>query len=160
MVGYIGLAGITSIYLVQAAVMDVKEKKIYSFPCLILTFLWGIYLAYTGARDLQFLGTFWMIHAMIFIFLNKGNIWGAGDSDILLLFANVYLSITAGMSGYGIAFYECLVLIACLGLSLFVGVIEHRLRHQEIKITGNVAVVPGFSLIMIIMMLAEIVGGV
>ena len=148
MEAFLILATATIIYLIQAAVMDVKEKKIYSFPCIVLSILWSAYLIYSGERELYFLVSFWMIHISILTFFNKYHLWGAGDSDILLLFANVFLSFTGNLNAYAVAFYECMGVIGALGISLLVGCMEYRIRHKEMKITGNVAVAPGFSVIM------------
>ena len=38
----IGLMILTSIYLVVVGIQDVKERKIYSFPCTLLSALWMI----------------------------------------------------------------------------------------------------------------------
>lgn len=153
MIMYILLAAVTAVYLIQSAVMDIKEKKIYSFPCMVLTILWGVYLIYTQERELQFLVSFWMMHIFIFTIFNKCKIWGEGDSDVLLLFGNVLLIVTGTISGFAVAFYECIGLMIALFISLLIGCIEYRIRHKEIKIKGNVAVVPGFSVVMCVLML-------
>ena len=148
MVAFLFLTIATMIYLVQAAVIDIKEKKIYSFPCVVLSALWGMYLTCLGQRELSFLGAFWAVHIFIMIFFNKYQIWGAGDSDILLLFANVFLCFIGSLNGYAVVFYECMGLIEALVISLLVGAIEYRVGHKKLSITGKLAVVPGFSVVM------------
>lgn len=156
MVAFLFLTIVTMIYLVQATVIDIKEKKIYSFPCIVLCALWGMYLTCLGQRELSFLGVFWAVHILILILFNKYQIWGAGDSDILLLFANVFLCFTGSLNVYAVVFYECIGLIVALVFSLLVGGIEYRVRHKKLSVTEKLAVVPGFSVVMCILIVVMI----
>ena len=82
------LAIITTIFLLVSFAQDIKERTVYSFPCLILTDAWAIVLwgvaNFTKAEIICFL----LVHSSIYLLLRLFKIWGDGDSDIFLLFGN------------------------------------------------------------------------
>ena len=69
------LAALTIIYLVWAAVMDLKERMIYVFPVLILHVAWSSYLLFSGIYSAEFISIFWLINLIVYLILNKFGIW-------------------------------------------------------------------------------------
>ena len=142
------LAALTIIYLVWAAVMDLKERMIYVFPVLILHVAWSSYLLFSGIYSAEFISIFWLINLIVYLILNKFGIWGGGDSDLFLLFGNIVLASGAMTNGYAVAITECLYLCAGLGMSIGIGRIEAGMKREDMKLKREVAVVPGIALIM------------
>ena len=145
---FLVLAALTIIYLVWAAVMDLKERMIYVFPVLILHVAWSSYLLFSGIYSAEFISIFWLINLIVYLILNKFGIWGGGDSDVLLLFGNIVLESGAMSNGYGVAITECLCLCAGLGMSIGIGRIETGMKREDMKLKREVAVVPGMALTM------------
>jgi hypothetical protein len=82
--------------------------------------------------------------------LNRFSVWGSGDSDMFLLFADIVLATSVVMNGYSVAIMECLYLIAGLLISIVIGVIESRIRNRKMAGMNEIAVVPGLAIVMIV----------
>ena len=132
------LAALTIIYLVWAAVMDLKERMIYVFPILILHVAWSSYLLFSGIYSAEFISIFWLINLIVYLILNKFGIWGGGDSDLFLLFGNIVLASGAMTNGCEVAITECMYLCAGLGMSIGIGRIEAGMKRENMKLKSKV----------------------
>ena len=142
----------TSIYLIVASWQDLKERKIYSFPCNILSVLWIMKIA-MEMRMPSYLYLIYLavILALCFVFTNK-KIWGAGDSDLFFLFSVVYLSCAGGFLSLRFLVIEILLFIGVLVSALFYGWIEARVKKIKLDKKSSIAVAPGFAVVIIAMM--------
>ncbi len=152
------LAVLTAVFLIVSFVQDIKERTVFSFPCLILTDAWAIVLwstvSYTKAEIICFL----LAHSSIYLLLRLFKIWGDGDSDVFLLFGNVCMVFVKAGSILSLAISECLLLAGAVSLSLFIGAVEYKLRKRKFSLKGDMAVIPGFSLVMIAVMISGYAG--
>ena len=139
----------TGIILVVLGIQDIKEKMIYTFPIFVLHGLWCIYLLLEQNHTSYYLAVVWLIHFLIYIIFNHWNIWGAGDSDIFMLFGNICLFATEIIPGYQFIIYECLYLALALSMSIVIGRIESKVRKSNCKLDTKIAVVPGMAIVMI-----------
>ena len=154
MILFIGLAIASGIYLLHAGCMDLKERMIYSFPAILLTMVWSVYLLLDGHWNGYVLSAFWMLHLIVYLIMNRLHIWGAGDSDLFLLFANLVMLQARGNNLYQTLMFECVSLIIAMVLSLVIGAVEFQVKHKKWELKGKVAVVPGFSMVMILLLIS------
>ena len=147
------LAIVTIAYLNVASVMDIKERMIYVFPAMVLHIAWSFYLLFASEYSADFISIFWLINLIVYLILNKFKIWGAGDSDMFLLFGNICLASGLMTNGYVAAITECLYLCAGLGVSIGISRIEAAIKKEDIKLKREVAVVPGIALIMCVILM-------
>lgn len=152
------LAVVTIIYLVLSARMDLKERKIYTFPGIMLSLSWLSYLFSTGEHTLQFLVCFALFNASAWFLFNRMKIWGAGDSDVFLLLSNVLLAIVGPTSGWRILFLECIAIIGVMAAAIIFGCIESKLKKEKLSLKSKVAVVPGFAFVTVVILLVGMVG--
>lgn len=149
---------LTVIYMLQAGVMDIKEKKIYSFPCLVLTLLWSAYLLLMDVRyDSSYLFSVWIMHVMLITFMNLIHVWGAGDSDVLLLMLNVFLASFNLANPALLVISECAGVAASLSLAFFIGLVEMRIRKISFDLHGKMALVPGFSIVITAVLVFDLI---
>ena len=149
---YIPLSLISIAIMIWSAIQDIRERMIYVFPITMLHIMWSIYLYGFTDYPKMFLVTFWIVHLVLYVLLNKCAIWGGGDSDMLLVFADIVWVTSASMNGYSLVIRECLYLIVGLICSIAIGLIEGKVRKQEVNVTNEIAVIPGLSLVMILLM--------
>lgn len=159
-VQFLILAVATATYMIHAGYMDIREKKIYSFPCQVLTVIWTVFLLWGSDKDIRLLIGYWIIQISLYIFFHHFRIWGAGDSDIFLLFGNVYFVTVGSANVYAVALGECICLAIALCISLGSGWAECKIRKEVFDIKGKAAVVPGFSVVVLLLLMHGIVGGV
>ena len=152
------LAIVTIIYLFLSAGMDLRERKIYSFPGIMLSLSWLSYLFSTGEHTCQFLVCYTVFHATIWFLLNHFKVWGAGDSDVFLILGNVLLALTGTISGWRIIFLECIALISILTIAIIVGFIESKIKKTEFSLKTKAAVVPGFTVVISVLLATGIIG--
>lgn len=152
MVFYISLSLVSIATMIWSAIQDVRERMIYVFPITMLHMMWSIYLYGFTDYPKMLLVTFWIVHLVLYVLLNKCSIWGGGDSDMLLVFADIVWVTSASMNGYSLVIRECLYLIVGLICSIAIGLIEGKVRKQEVNVTKEIAVIPGLSLVMILLM--------
>lgn len=152
MVFYISLSLVSIATMIWSAIQDVRERMIYVFPITMLHMMWSIYLYGFTDYPKMLLVTFWIVHLVLYVLLNKCSIWGGGDSDMLLVFADIVWATSASINGYSLVIRECLYLIVGLICSIAIGLIEGKVRKQEVKRTNEIAVIPGLSLVMILLM--------
>lgn len=154
------LSLVTAIYMIHAGYMDIREKKIYSFPCLLLNVMWCAYLLWNFKSNIYFLVGYWIIQIIVYIAFNHFHIWGAGDSDIFFLFGNVYLATIITINSNAVILGECIYLVIALSLSLIISWIECRFRKIKFDLKGRAAVVPGFSVMIVFLLVNRFLGGV
>ena len=152
MVFYISLSLVSIAIMIGSAIQDIRERMIYVFPITMLHVMWSIYLYGYTDYSKMLLVTFWIVHLVLYVLLNKYAIWGGGDSDMLLVFADIVWVTSASMNGYSLVIRECLYLIVGLICSIAIGLIEGKVRKQEVNVTNEIAVIPGLSLVMILLM--------
>ena len=149
---YISLSLVSIAIMIGSAIQDIRERMIYVFPITMLHVMWSIYLYGYTDYSKMLLVTFWIVHLVLYVLLNKCVIWGGGDSDMLLVFADIVWVTSASMNGYSLVIRECLYLIVGLICSIAIGLIEGKVRKQEVNVTNEIAVIPGLSLVMILLM--------
>ena len=146
------LAIITAIFLLVSFAQDIKERTVYSFPCLILTDAWAIVMwgvaSFTKAEIICFL----LVHSSIYLLLRLFKIWGDGDSDIFLLFGNICMAFAKPGSILSFAISECLLMALAVALSLLIGAVEYKVKKRKFSLNGDMAVIPGFAVVMIAVM--------
>jgi hypothetical protein len=150
MVVYVILVFITCAVVLWSAVQDLRERMIYVFPITMLHILWSVYLYSFTEWPKMLLAVFWILHLCLYLVLNRFSVWGSGDSDMFLLFADIVLATSVVMNGYSVAIMECLYLIAGLLISIVIGVIESRIRNRKMAGMNEIAVVPGLAIVMIV----------
>lgn len=148
MVLFLSLAVMTTAYFITASRQDIRERMIYSVPIIVLHAAWSIYLAAVTDWENMFLCGFWMVHLIIYILLNKFQIWGGGDSDLFLLSADLCLVAGPVVSAYTIAVRECMCLAAGLALAVGIGYVEAEVKGEKMKGSREMAVVPGMAVVM------------
>lgn len=146
----------TAIYLVFAFIWDIKERAIYSFPCEVLIVLWTVYLAMSGKVSLLFFLGYVVVDGLIFFVLKSRSIWGDGDSELLLLFMQVYLAFCHHYSIKEICF-ELLTLASALIIAILVSGVEAKLRSERFCMNRSVAVAPGFAIVIITLMVKGVI---
>lgn len=148
---YLSLSLITIAITIWSAVQDIRERMVYVVPITMLHIMWSIYLYGFTDYPRMLVVTFWIVHLILYVLLNKCAIWGGGDSDMLLVFADIVWVTGASMNGYSLVIRECLCLVVGLICSIAIGLIEEKVRKQKVKGTNEIAVIPGLSLIMILL---------
>lgn len=173
MIFYLVLEVIISIYLILSAKRDLKERKVYS--SLSLGFAWIIVLSTVtdGVFELKTVFVFSIIHMIIFILMNYFHIWGAGDSDVFLLFASIILNTYSILGSKGmikiiytsqfhlvmeVILIECLSLAFALSLSVLISKIESKVKRTKLTLKSGIAVIPGLAIVMIGFMMAGVYG--
>lgn len=145
------LVVLTAIYMVQSAIMDIRERKVYSFLAIVLIIAWGIALITCGEMDIKQLIIYWLCHLIAVFIISYFKVWGDGDSYILMLFVNVYLYAIGNVTGIGAVIGELVSLIAALSVSILVGLLESKIRKVKYKKDYKAAVVPGFAVVLIVL---------
>ncbi len=155
---YLVIVLFTAVFMIISFAQDIKERTVLSFPCSVLTCAWAIVLwnvvSYGKAEIICFL----IAHSVIYMLMRHFKIWGEGDSDIFLLFSDVCLACIPSTNIMQLALYECLLLAAAVTISLIIGVVEYKIKKKKFVLSGDIAVIPGFSVILIIVMTTFIVG--
>ena len=149
---FIAIAVATVIFL--SFTTDIRERMIYAFPCMVLILSW-ILMGVIGIKDTAFVITVLLLHLFVYSIMRILKVWGDGDSDVFLLYGAVYaaFAITTldvkGMSAYLIM--ELIGMIVALLLSFGIAGIEALIRKEKLDKQSSIAVVPGFSIVMIFM---------
>ena len=160
MVLYVMLSMVTMVYLTCSARMDLKERQIYTMPCFFLTLAWGIYLIDINAFVWQELILFWLLIHVVWRLFNHFKVWGEGDSDVFLLLSNIVLATLWKNSWGEVLIGLCVSLVASLAVAILIGVLEYGVKAQSISVGSKVAVVPGFAVVMIFLMIIGFLGRV
>ena len=81
------------------------------------------------------------------------HIWGDGDSDVFLLFIGITLCTFEIDNLLQFGFLICVFLVAAQLISLIAGVIEAGIKNRKLNRDSGLAVVPGFAMVLIIMII-------
>ena len=149
------LAISTAVYLVLATVWDIRSREIYTFPCNVLTVLWIVYAFVCGSVDAKVMAAYIVFFISLYVAFNVTKTWGAGDSDLLLLFGSVYLAHMDGRFTLLDVSSQCIALVVVLLVSAVVGYVEARIKKEKLKRDSSIAIAPGYAVVII----GVIVGG-
>ena len=150
---YFVLSFITVIILTLVAAQDFRERMIYSFPVLILTVIWMIYSIFFYWGRMRFVVFAWAITVVLYMAYKIFHIWGDGDSDVFLLFTGIILCTFKIDNLLQFGFLICVFLVAAQRISLIAGVIEAGIKNRKLNRDSGLAVVPGFAMVLIIMII-------
>lgn len=152
---------ITSIFMLFCISTDLRERAVYVFPCYVLIPVWMLIGASVSEKAVMF-GVILVLHIAAYLFFRIAGVWGDGDSDIFLLYGVVLAAFMLTVKPeYGIGLYivaELLGMIVALVLSFVIGLIEAGIKKKKLSKTSSIAVVPGFSIV-IIGMIAWMIAG-
>lgn len=144
---HIILAVITGIYLVLCSWWDLKDRMIYTFPCMMLTILWVGYSIMRGEVEPRVLLAYIVLFSVLYITFVITKAWGGGDSDLLLLFGAVHLAqMKDRFSLYEIS-SQCIALIVVLVIAAAVGFIEARIKGETLEADSSIAIAPGYAVV-------------
>ena len=152
---FILLAISTAVYLVLATVWDIRSREIYTFPCNVLTVLWIVYAFICRNVDAKVMAAYIVFFICLYVAFNVTKTWGAGDSDLLLLFGSVYLAHMDGMFTLLDVSSQCIALVVVLLVSAVIGYVEARIKKEQLKRDSSIAIAPGYAVVII----GVIVGG-
>ncbi len=150
----VAIAFATVIFLTVSFTTDIRERMIYAFPCMVFILSW-ILMGVIGIKDTSFVIIVLLLHLFVYSIMRILKVWGDGDSDVFLLYGAVYaaFAITTldvkGMFAYLIM--ELIGMIVALLLSFGIAGIEALIRKEKLEKQSSIAVVPGFSIVMIYM---------
>ena len=146
---YLVLSLATIPVLVFLAAQDFKERMIYSFPVLFLTGGWAMLSVMLYLCRLFVIIGAWSSAFALYIAYSVGSVWGDGDSDMWLLFTGIILCTfdVKNMLQYG--FLLCICLAGAQIAALIAGLIEAAIKERKLDRHSNLAVVPGFAVILI-----------
>ena len=155
---YMIIAIVTIIEFVMMARMDIKERKIYTFPMIMLSIAWLSYLFSTEEYAWQFLVCYTLFNLSSKFLFNRMKIWGAGDSDAFLVLSNVLLAVTGPVSGWMILFLECIAIMGVMAAAIVIGFVESKIKKEKLNLKSKVAVVPGFAVVITVLLIIGVVG--
>lgn len=145
---------ITVAFMVLCFATDLRERMIYAFPCMTLIALW-IVLGAISTGQFVMIGIAVSVHLAIYLALKITGIWGDGDSDVFLLYGMIFMTMMlTGKYEIGITMYmilEIIVMVFALIVSFVVALIEAKIKGQKLTKKSSVAVVPGFAVVIILM---------
>lgn len=145
---------ITVAFMVLCFATDLRERMIYAFPCMTLIALWAALCAISTGQFVM-IGIAVSVHLAIYIALKITGIWGDGDSDVFLLYGMIFMTMMlTGKYEIGITMYmilEIIVMVFALIVSFVVALIEAKIKGQKLTKKSSVAVVPGFAVVIILM---------
>lgn len=144
---HIILAVCTGIYLVLCAWWDLKDRMIYTFPCMMLTGLWVGYCIMVGEVEAKVLLAYIVLFSVFYITFALTKAWGGGDSDLLLLFGAVYLAqMKGGFSLLDIS-SQCISIAIILVIAALVGFVEAKLKGERLEKDSAIAIAPGYAVV-------------
>ena len=144
---HIILALITGIYLMLCSWWDLKDRMIYTFPCMMLTGLWVGYSVMKGEVEPKILLAYIVLFSVLYITFALTKAWGGGDSDLLLLFGAVHLAqMSGGLSLYDIS-SQCIAIAVVLVIAAVVGFVEARIKGETLDGDSSIAIAPGYAVV-------------
>lgn len=153
LLSYMLLAFATSIYLILCFVWDIKGREIFTFPCTLLTGLWIVFAVMTNRLSSWTQWLYCLVLIVVFVIFNIKKIWGAGDSDLLMLLGAVYLCQGTGQISLTDFIALCFVIVLILLSAIIVGVIEAKIKNRQLGKDSSIAVAPGFAIVIICIMI-------
>ena len=151
------LVGATMVYLLLATIWDLKDRAIYTFPCNVLTVMWIAYAFMQRMVDAKVVVAYLFFVGALYVLFLVTKIWGAGDSDLFLLFAAVYLAYMEGAITVVVVSAQCIALTLVLLISAIIGLIESRLRKKPFRRDSSIAIAPGYAVVMIGVMIGGLI---
>lgn len=144
---HIILAVITGVYLLLCSWWDLKDRMIYTFPCMMLTGLWVGFSIMKGVVEPKILLAYIVLFSVLYITFVLTKAWGGGDSDLLLLFGAVYLAqISGSFSLYDLS-KQCIAIAVVLVIAAIVGIVEARLKGETLERDSSIAIAPGYAVV-------------
>ena len=145
---------ITVAFMVLCFVTDLKERMIYAFPCMTLIAFWTV-LGVISTGQFVLIGIAVSVHLAIYFALKITGIWGDGDSDVFMLYGIIFMTMMlTGKYEIGVTTYmilELIGMVCALIISFIVALIEARIKGQKLTKKSSVAVVPGFAVVIVLM---------
>ena len=152
---------ITAAFMLMFLTTDLRERMIYVFPCYLLIPLWMM-VGVASSEKAVMIGSILVIHIMAYLLFRITGIWGDGDSDIFLLYGVVFMSfMTQIRPECGIGLYivaELIGMVVALFISFLIGGVEALIKKRKLTKNSSIAVVPGFSIVIIAMIAGLIFG--
>lgn len=149
---------ITSIYLCAITVQDLRERQIYTFPCSVLTILWVI-VNMSIKMEPWYMTTLYMVICVIIAkALDYKHIWGAGDSDLFVLFTILYETFRVACFSIESLCLEILLFALAMILSLGIAWVEAKIRKEKLGKNSSIAVAPGLAIVTMILMWKGVIG--
>lgn len=155
---YIILAVVTIIEIVLTARMDIKERKIYTFPIFMMSLSWLSYLFSTREYTWQFLFGYAALNLSAWLMFNRIKMWGEGDSDLFLALSNILLATVGNVGGSTILFLECMAIFFVMAFAIIIGFVESEVKKEKLKLSSKVAVAPGFAVVIIVILIIGVIG--
>lgn len=147
---------ITVAFMVLCFATDLKERMIYAFPCMTLIALWTV-LGVISTGQFVLIGIAVSVHLAIYFALKITGIWGDGDSDVFMLYGIIFMTMMlTGKYEIGVTTYmilELIGMVCALIISFIVALIEARIKGQKLTKKSSVAVVPGFAVVIVLMVM-------
>lgn len=144
---YMVLVAATVTYMVHCCWWDLKERMIYAFPCMVLSFFWLGTATVRGYQDTRILFAVVVALTVVYVTLTINKIWGSGDTDLFLLMLAVFLAqIKRELLVTDICLI-CIALVIALVFSIIVAYIEARIKGTKVEKDSSIALAPGFALV-------------
>jgi len=135
----------TVVYLCLCFVTDVRERAIYSFPCIPLAGVWWLSAIRLSNQSPVMCGII-VFHIVVLFVLKVVPIWADGDNDLFFLssaiFANAYYLAIRNVPLYVAT--ELLLLVFGMVFSMLVAFVEAKRKHRKLGRNSSVALAPGF----------------
>jgi len=144
---HIILAVCTGIYLILCAWWDLRDRMIYTFPCMMLTWLWVGYCVMSGEVEPKVLLAYIVLFSVFYITFALTKAWGGGDSDLLLLFGAVYLAQMKGGFSLADISSQCISIAIILLIAALVGFVEAKIKGEKLEKDSSIAIAPGYAVV-------------
>ncbi len=135
--------------LIFLSVQDFKERMIYSFPVLFLSGGWTMYSVMLYRDNLMLLIPAWTMTIALYAAYKVWSVWGDGDSDMFLLFTGIILCTFDIRNMLQFGFMISIFLVIAQVVALISGLIEAAIKKRKLDRHSDLAVVPGFAVILI-----------
>lgn len=135
--------------LIFLSVQDFKERMIYSFPVLFLSGGWAMYSVMLYRDNLMLLIPAWTMTIALYAAYKVWSVWGDGDSDMFLLFSGIILCTFDIRNMLQFGFMISIFLVIAQVVALISGLIEAAIKKRKLDRHSDLAVVPGFAVILI-----------
>lgn len=150
------LNALSIVYVLASAGMDLRERMIYTFPCDALVTLGGMYLFISHVYPMWFVACNLCLDLSVCLIFKWRKIWGAGDSNLLLLFFVVYMMNSS--HGAGVMFFvaEMMMFAIALAFAIVFGYLEVKKKHKKLNKNCSIAVAPGFAVAIIVIIFSGV----
>ena len=90
--------------------------------------------------------------------LDYKHIWGAGDSDLFVLFTILYETFRVACFSIESLCLEILLFALAMILSLGIAWVEAKIRKEKLGKNSSIAVAPGLAIVTMILMWKGVIG--